>query len=179
MEMSKMWTTRRTWRRWVAGLAFLTLMLVPYEVRGQAGVSENDTTKASEEALLRTRAQAFWDLRLKDDRAATYEFFSPSAQKEMPRDQFLRMGAQSLQFVFFRIEGVEVEGDKGVVGLEVEYRVMHPFFLNRAPFKHFVKEQWVREDGAWYKGIDEQDRAFLRLFRPGGGAAPSGSGPVR
>jgi hypothetical protein len=125
----------------------------PADAGTPADAAATKARVAAEEKALRERADSYWKLRLAQ---------SPETLKYYPHDEkgqivggFHAEGG-TLQYTDYTIQRVVVDGDRGVVMVDVKTkltgeqgaRIPERFheYLNQP-----VSEEWMRVEGTWYK----------------------------
>ena len=106
---------------------------------------------ASDEETLLGRAREYWDAR-GGRLGAVMEFYAPPDKggPKQPKD-VSEFG--NVSYSEWNIEGVQVEGDRGVVEVHVTagFRLPTPVKLRDDIWKRTIHEKWLKVEGAWYK----------------------------
>ncbi len=110
----------------------------------------------SPEEALRAQATRFWELRVKGDLAAQYEFLEPKAREGMTLTGFIRARG-TIVFLSYRIEEVETVADQGRVVAKTSFRLNDPRTSGFGPWTQPAITRWVREGGVWYLKGSQDD----------------------
>jgi hypothetical protein len=105
--------------------------------------------KAEPEADLKTRGQAFWGARIKEDYAAQYGLLEPKVRRQMSLTDYIQAQGP-LQYLEARIEGVQIDEAKGILTVRTLIRIKYPP-LDQRKQEIVVREAWVKRQGEWYR----------------------------
>ena len=156
-------TARMAWR-WGAQAAILAglLSLVACAGAPVAGVSPPQVPQPpkSDADLLRERAQAYWQARMKDDMVTAYSFEAPVWQKRFSLNEYVRNVGTAVKFTAADVSEVKVNGDLADIYVEVQGRYLLPGW-DTTPLKKTMLDDWQKIDGQWVHVLD------FHLFRPG------------
>ena len=119
------------------------------------GAAESAATAArasgSDEAVLLERARDYWDAR-GGRLGKVMEFYAPPDKggPKQPKD-VSEFG--NVSYTEWKVEGVQVEGDRGIVEVHVTagFRLPTPVKLRDDIWKRTIHEKWLKVEGAWYK----------------------------
>lgn len=98
----------------------------------------------SREAVVQERAQARWDVLLKNQMAEAYRFYSPASRAVLSYEDFIR----SMRVGFWKaaqVERVECQAEdvcEAIVSIEYQHRGSQV----RTP----IRETWIRTEGHWW-----------------------------
>jgi hypothetical protein len=112
-------------------------------------LAAQEAAKTEPEAGLKSRGQAFWEARVKEDYAAQYGLLEPKVRRQMSLTNYIQ-GQGPLQYLEARIEGVQIDEAKGVLTVRTLIRIKHPL-LERRSQEMVVQEEWVKRQGEWYR----------------------------
>jgi len=138
------WRGSHAWHRprvLLGALMGLALLALP--------LAAQEAAKAMPEVGLKTRGQAFWEARVKEDYAAQYGLLEPKVRRQMSLINYIQAQGP-LQYLEARIEGVQIDEAKGVLTVRTLIRIKHPL-LERQKQELVVHEEWVRRQGEWYR----------------------------
>ena len=122
----------------LVGLALLALPLAAEEM-----------AKAEPDADLKTRGQAFWEARIKEDYAAQYGLLEPKVRRQLSLTDYIKVQGP-LQYLEARIEGVKIDEAKAVLTVRTLIRIKYPP-LDQRKQEIVVREEWVKRQGEWYR----------------------------
>jgi len=113
-----------------------------------AGCAAALTADAPDEAkreMARSRALARWDLLIKGDAGAAYEYLSKGSRQVVARSEFVSRMSKT-QFRTVKVESVECQRESCQV--QVRFTYDHPLMKNVG---NGAREDWIVEDGnIWY-----------------------------
>ncbi len=117
-------------------------------VSGLAGCASQTgniaVAEKSRESIVQERAQARWDVLLKNQMAEAYRFYSPASRAVLSYEDFIR----SMRVGFWkaaRVERVECQAEdacEAIVSIEYQHRGSQV----RTP----IRETWIRMEGNWW-----------------------------
>jgi hypothetical protein len=96
-------------------------------------------------AELRGIAVDYWKSRLEERLDKTYEM---EDREGLPRFEEYRVRAlamKRLNIVSHAVREVKMEGDKGLVNVEVSFLLP----VTTKPIKETIRDQWIRKEGTW------------------------------
>lgn len=115
------------------------------QVDGSTGPSD------AESEALRERVIARWNAVMADDRQAAYAFALPSYRKLYAVDDYLpRMGGPFANPAQVGIRDIQIDGERGILSLDVERRVLLPGSEGDASMTTTLSEVWLLRDGLWW-----------------------------
>lgn len=132
---------------------------------GTKGEMIKEMDSPAKVALLKERAQEYWDAAVKEDYEKTYFLFDPFFRAVSDKYKFL--GTRGVvKYRSFEIKGVKVEGNVGLVKVSVIYFVdtlkykKQKFSQPDTPVE--FEETWVFVGDNWYKEykMDETSGTF-------------------
>ena len=132
---------RRSPRALLGALVGVALLALP--------LAAEEAAKAAPDEGLKTRGQAFWEARIKEDYAAQYGLLEPKVRRQLSLTNYIQAQGP-LQYLEARIEGVQIDEAKGVLTVRTRIRIKHPL-LDRQTQETVVHEAWVKRQGAWYR----------------------------
>src|SRR6266404_5586270 len=107
-------TTRRSLRLLLGALVGVALLALP--------LAAEEAAKAAPDEGLKTRGQAFWEARIKEDYAAQYGLLEPKVHGEMSLTNYIQAQGP-LQYLEARIEGVQIDEAQGVLTVRTLVRI--------------------------------------------------------
>ena len=124
------------WARWlVAGVLGFVL-----------GACASVGVGGSPEEVVGARAKQRWDLMIKGDMAAAYEFLSPASKASVPKDSYLKRRGGGRYWRTVTMQKVECVKDACKVTMVLEYD-LSPDVKN---LKREIVETWIQDEGAWW-----------------------------
>jgi hypothetical protein len=132
---------RRSPRALLGALVGVALLALP--------LAAEEAAKAAPDEGLKTRGQAFWEARIKEDYATQYGLLEPKVRRQLSLTNYIQAQGP-LQYLEARIEGVQIDEAKGVLTVRTRVRIKHPL-LDRQRQETVVQETWVKRQGAWYR----------------------------
>jgi hypothetical protein len=132
---------RRSPRALLGALVGVALLALP--------LAAEEAAKAAPDEGLKTRGQAFWEARIKEDYATQYGLLEPKVRRQLSLTNYIQAQGP-LQYLEARIEGVQIEEAKGVLTVRTRVRIRHPL-LDQRTQESVVQEAWVKRQGAWYR----------------------------
>lgn len=119
----------------------------------ETGTRPAGLTAEEKAARLKARAQAFWNLRVKDDFEATYDYFDPAYRNLTPRDAFAKFQG-NLRYHKAQVENVEIRGNIAYVKVRMNFEVLPTEVLgqkfSRPPRDAEVSNEWLWVYDNWY-----------------------------
>ena len=109
----------------------------------------------SPEEALRARATQFWEARVKGDLVTQYELLEPQGREQVTLTGFVR-SRSSVNFLSYKIQDVEVNGDRGRVTTTAKFRVDLPQVSRFGPWDQRTVMLWSKVEGQWYLRYDQQ-----------------------
>jgi hypothetical protein len=132
---------RRSPRALLGALVGVALLALP--------LAAEEAAKTAPDEGLKTRGQAFWEARIKEDYAAQYGLLEPKVRRQLSLTEYIQAQGP-LQYLEARIEGVTIDEAKGILTVRTRVRIKHPL-LDRQRQETVVHETWVKRQGAWYR----------------------------
>ena len=96
------------------------------------------------EQQVQERAQARWDLVLKGELSAAYEYMSPGSRAVMTRDQYVN----SVRMGFWK--AVKVDKVVCETPASCEAHLTVDYELRGSPIRTPAKETWVKDGSTWW-----------------------------
>ncbi|MEM3101711.1 MAG: hypothetical protein QXT99_10225 [Candidatus Nitrosotenuis sp.] len=94
---------------------------------------------------LMTRAQQYWDMRMKDGYEESYKMEDRDGLPAYNEYMNKAMMIKKFSIKAHSVKNVIVEGDKGIVDVEFSF-IMPPV---TKPFVQVIKDNWLYKDGEW------------------------------
>lgn len=145
-------TARMAWR-WGAQAAILAglLSLVACAGAPVAGVSPPQVPQPpkSDADLLRERAQAYWQARMKDDMPTAYTFEDPVRRKQFTLIDYIRNIGTGMKLTTAEVSQVKIDGDLADVFVELEGRYVVPGWDSLPISRRTLTDDWQKIDGQW------------------------------
>jgi hypothetical protein len=122
-----------------------------------SGCAKNAVKKESDEEILKTRAEAYWDYKVRREFDRSYEFEDPFFRKNVNKDKYIQSipsGRMSWQGA--GVERITVDGDRAEVDMKVAVMII---LTSKKSIEQDVKitDKWVKVDGIWYHVHEKGD----------------------
>ena len=117
----------------------------------------------SDADLVRERAQAYWDARVKDDMVTAYTFEDPVRRSQLSLNQYVRAIGTGVKMSSAKVWKVKIDGDQADVEIEVEARYMVPGWDKLPAGRRTLVDDWQKIDGKWVHVLDFH---LLRAGKP-------------
>ena len=164
MKMEGMRGSVAAWWRGAVAAALAGLLFLP----ACAGVPVSDIATPqverpakSDAEVLRERAQAYWQARVKDDMATAYTFEDPVRRKTYSLVPYIRTVGGGMKFTSADVTEVKIDGDQADVFVQIHGRHMLPGWDTIPNLKRTQIDDWQKIDGQWVHVLD------FHLFRAG------------
>jgi hypothetical protein len=114
------------------------------------GCAKNAVKKESDEKILKTRAEAYWDYKVRREFDRSYEFEDPFFRKNVSMKRYIQsipMGRMT--WTNAEVERIAVDGDKADIDMKVAVSIG---ITSKRSIDQDVKitDKWVKVDGIWY-----------------------------
>lgn len=108
---------------------------------------------AFEEATLKKRIEEAWGAAERMDWEAVYSYFTPKYRENNSLDDFVQKAKIHL-YLSHNVEWTEVAGRRGRARVVFTSRLNDPSLTKLQPQQNTVIEQWIQQDGTWYREAD-------------------------
>ncbi|MBW2068663.1 MAG: nuclear transport factor 2 family protein [Deltaproteobacteria bacterium] len=147
----------------------ISLLMIFSVVIGCSHMASNrnlvdDLGSPTKTELLKQRAAEFWEAMVSGDLAKAYELYDPFLRARMGVHEFIAKHS-AVKYRTFEIKNVKVEGNIGIVTLEVTYEVPKLKVFKREMYipekTEEFEDRWLYVYDNWYKEY------YLRFFKHG------------
>ncbi len=154
MEMNK--AHRRAWgwglRVSVVAVLIAVLACAGVSVAGEA-LPQPEQPAKSDAGVLRERAQAYWQARLKDDMATAFTYEDPLRRKQLSLNEYVRNIGTGVKFTEVKVSDVKIIDDQADVRVDVQGRYLIAGW-EKIPVKRTLIDDWQKIDGQWVHVLD-------------------------
>ena len=146
------------------------LLLAAVLLGGVAAAEEKAVPAPSAEdeiMVLKERAAAFWQARIKRDFRAQWELLEPRIKGRVSADEFM-VGRGGVQYLGYQVEDATVTGAFATVKVRVLAQPAAAILGGRrvTPQAALLDDPWIRVGGVWYRRLESDQSS------PPGGPAP-------
>jgi len=125
----------------------LALMLLT-ACAGVQPTARGPESGSSEKALWQ-RADTYWQNKIKLQLDKTYPLETPSYRRQISLTRYARGYPGEVMYQKATIKSVKIDGDHGLVEVEIRYRYMGAF-SPRGGIRTTLISHWTLVDGQWY-----------------------------
>ncbi len=104
----------------------------------------------TDQQIVEDRAIERWQLLIKRDFSAAYQYLSPGSRETTSEKAYLGRFGGSSQWLGAEPVSSECEEDLCQVTMSVKYRIYHRYIPKGVENTRELKEKWVRSDGQWW-----------------------------
>lgn len=139
--------------RQVVDFVAVTLDYDPATGKVDLGSRAPAVSTEAKAARLKARAQAFWNLRVKEDFEATYDYFDPAYRNLTPREAFAKFQG-NLRYHKAEVLNTEIRGNIAFVKVKTNFEVLPTEVLgqkfSRPPRDAEFQNEWIWVYDDWY-----------------------------
>ncbi len=135
-------------------IILLSLLSALFFISG-CGISHAFLFGKSDKAILKERAEKYWNSKLTGDMITCYQLEEPEYRKKVPVSVYVRTG--SIIYKEIKVKDIQIFDDKATVTVDMKYFI--PALGSEHVFPSEFKDKWKKVGSEWYH-VPEEKRPY-------------------
>ncbi|HFD11006.1 MAG TPA: hypothetical protein ENJ32_00845 [Crenotrichaceae bacterium] len=132
------------------GMQLIKPVVLVVFVLAVGGCSNNIFDTRTDQQRAEDRATQRWQLLMKRDFSAAYQYLSPGSRETVPKNVYLGRFGKATQWLDASPVSSECQDGICEITVAVKYKIQHKYSPKGIENTRNIKEKWIHDDGQWW-----------------------------